>query len=146
MTTQQIYARNEEWIPTVGVLLRAILYDYRQTTGINTLRCRMEKGAGVGNSFYTVPNPAGGNFTPSANAIAKYQELRQFHQANYDGGVTLRFGTAETIDLIPGRTYTMPLQSGASNQGSPSPGPYSDPDPYPVPPYCIPCIEPVMIA
>ena len=144
MTTQQIYARNEEWIPTVGNYLRAILADYRVTTGIPTLRCKMEKGVGVGNSFYPVPNPAGGNFVPTSNTIASYQALRAFHQANYDGGVTLRFGT--DIELIPGRSFRIPVSQAPGSQASPSPGPYDNPDPYPVPPYCIPCIEPVMIA
>ena len=144
MITQQQYARNEQWIPPVRLLLRAILGDYRETTGIPTLRMRMEYGPDKSNSFYPIYRPDGTPFLPSQYCRDQFTALRAFHNLNYpDHKVTLRFSS--DFQLIQARTFYMPpVNPGGAPL--PSPSPYDLPDPYPLPPQCIPCIGEVLIA
>ena len=144
MTNQQMYARNEDWIPSMRVFLRAILGDYRVTTGIPTLRMRMEYGPDKSNSFYPVIRPDGTKVLPSQFCKDQFTALRAFHNLDYpDHKVTLRFGT--DFPLIQARTFYMPpVNPGGAPL--PSPSPNDLPDPYPLPPQCIPCIGEVLIA
>lgn len=139
-----MYARNEEWIPPVRVLLRAILGDYRATTGIQDLRMRMEYGADKSNSFYPVLRPDGTPFLPSQYCKDQFAALRLLHNGfSPTHKVTLRFGV--DLPLIQARTFYMPPVN-PDGAPLPSPSPYDLPDPYPLPPQCIPCIGEVLIA
>lgn len=144
MTKQNMYANNEEWIPPMRVFLRAILGDYRITTGIPDLRMRMEYGPDKSNSFYPVIRPDGTPFLPSQYCRDQFAALRLLHNGfSPTHKVTLRFGS--DLPLIQARTFYMP----PTNPGGaplPSPSPYDLPDPYPLPPQCIPCIGEVLIA
>ena len=144
MTTQQMYARNEEWIPPIRVFLRAILGDYRITTGIPDLRMRMEYGPDKSNSFYPVLRPDGTKVPPSQFCRDQFNALRLFHNGfSPTHKVTLRFSS--DFPLIQARTFYIP----PPNPGGaplPSPSPYDLPDPHPLPPQCIPCIGEVLIA
>lgn len=139
-----MYARNEEWIPPMRVFLRAILGDYRITTGIPDLRMRMEYGPDKSNSFYPVFSTDGTPFLPSQFCRDQFTALRAFHAGNYSSHkVTLRFSS--DFPIIQARTFYIP----PPNPGGaplPSPSPYDLPDPHPLPPQCIPCIGEVLIA
>ena len=144
MINQQMYARNEEWIPPVRLLLRAILGDYRETTGIPTLRMRMDDVPDQSNAVYPIYRPEGTPFLPSQYCRDQFTALRAFHNLNYpDHKVTLRFGS--DLPLIQARTFYMP-PTNPVGAPLPSPSPYDLPDPYPLPPQCIPCIGEVLIA
>ena len=124
--------------------LRAILGDYRITTGIADLRMRMEYGPDKSNSFHPVIRPDGTKVLPSQFCKDQFTALRAFHTSKYfDHKVTLRFGT--DLELIQARTFYMPpVNPGGAPL--PSPSPYDLPDPHPLPPQCIPCIGEVLIA
>ena len=145
MTTQQMQARNEEWIPHMRVFLRNILADYRATTGIPNLRMKMEYGPDRTNSFYPIYSPSGPPFLPSQYCRDQFAELRLFHNGfSPSHKVTLRFGT--DIEFIQGRSFYMPPAPNPNGAPASSPGPDDLPDPYQLPVQCIPCIEPIMIA